>query len=277
MALSQLEKKIEIMANRTRPEKFKPLTNLSTIDEDKIRLDQLLVLNGLVRSRTHAKDLIIKGQVICDQEVAKKANKVVSRKSELKVINLSKEWVSRGGFKLVGAIEHFKIELKNKICLDIGASTGGFTHVLLRGGVQKVYAVDVGRFQLAGEVKSDPRVVNLENTDARSLNNRIILDPVDLIVCDVSFISVKKVLLPCMELSKTGGQLLCLFKPQFEVGPGKLKKTGVMTDIDLRIKLLKQMESWFLNLEDWGFKGSIQSSLTGREGNKEFFILAEKL
>ena len=110
------------------------------------------------------------------------------------------------------------------------------------GGVQKVYAVDVGRFQLAGEVKSDPRVVNLENTDARSLNNRIILNPVDLIVCDVSFISVKKVLLPCMALSKTGGQLLCLFKPQFEVGPGKLKKTGVLTDVDLRIKLLRQME-----------------------------------
>ena len=210
------------MANRIRPEKFKPLTDLSITDEDKIRLDQLLVLNGLVRSRTHAKDLILRGQVICDQEVAKKANRLVSRKSELKVINSSKEWVSRGGFKLVGAIEHFKIELKNKICLDIGASTGGFTHVLLRGGVQKVYAVDVGRFQLAGEVKSDPRVVNLENTDARLLNNRIILNPVDLIVCDVSFISIKKVLLPCMALSKTGGQLLCLFKPQFEVGPGKL-------------------------------------------------------
>ena len=169
------------------------------------------------------------------------------------------------------------IELKNKICLDIGASTGGFTHVLLRGGVQKVYAVDVGRFQLAGEVKSDPRVVNLENTDARLLNNRIILNPVDLIVCDVSFISVKKVLLPCMALSKTGGQLLCLFKPQFEVGPGKLKKTGVLTDVDLRIKLLRQMERWFLNFKDWKFKGSMQSSLPGREGNKEFFILAEKL
>jgi 23S rRNA (cytidine1920-2'-O)/16S rRNA (cytidine1409-2'-O)-methyltransferase len=265
------------MANRIRPEKFKPLTDLSITDEDKIRLDQLLVLNGLVRSRTHAKDLILRGQVICDQEVAKKANRLVSTKSELKVINLSKEWVSRGGFKLVGAIEHFKIELKNKICLDIGASTGGFTHVLLRGGVQKVYAVDVGRFQLAGEVKSDPRVVNLENTDARSLNNRIILNPVDLIVCDVSFISVKKVLLPCMALSKTGGQLLCLFKPQFEVGPGKLKKTGVLTDVDLRIKLLRQMESWFLNFKDWKFKGSMQSSLPGREGNKEFFILAERL
>ena len=143
--------------------------------------------------------------------------------------------------------------------------------------MQKVYAVDVGRFQLAGEVKSDPRVVNLENTDARSLNNRIISDPVDLIVCDVSFISIKKVLLPCIELSKTGGQLLCLFKPQFEVGPGKLKKTGVLTDVDLRIKLLRQMERWFLNFKDWKFKGSMQSSLPGREGNKEFFILAEKL
>ena len=247
------------------------------MDEDKVRLDQLLVLNGLVRSRTHAKDLIIKGQVICDQEVARKASKVVSRTSELKVIDLSKEWVSRGGFKLIGAIEHFTIELENKICLDIGASTGGFTDVLLRGGVQKVYAVDVGRFQLAGKVKSDPRVVNLENTDARLLNNRIILDPVDLIVCDVSFISVKKILPPCMVLSKTGGHLLCLFKPQFEVGPGKLKKTGVITDVDLQIKLLKQMENWFSNLKDWKFKGSIQSSLPGREGNKEFFLLAEKL
>ena len=276
MAQPQL-KNTEIMANRIRPEQFKPLTDLSITDEDKIRLDQLLVLNGLVRSRTHAKDLIIRGKVICDQEVAKKANRLVSTKSELKVINLSKEWVSRGGFKLVGAIEHFKIELKNKICLDIGASTGGFTHVLLRGGVQKVYAVDVGRFQLAGEVKSDPRVVNLENTDARLLNNRIILNPVDLIVCDVSFISIKKVLLPCMALSKTGGQLLCLFKPQFEVGPGKLKKTGVLTNVDLRIKLLRQMENWFLNFKDWKFKGSMQSSLPGREGNKEFFILAEKL
>ena len=276
MAQFQL-KKTAIMANRIRPEKFKRLTDLSITDEDKIRLDQLLVLNGLVRSRTHAKDLIIKGQVICDQEVAKKANRLVSRKSELKVTNLSKEWVSRGGFKLVGAIEHFKIELKNKICLDVGASTGGFTHVLLRGGVQKVYAVDVGRFQLADEVKSDRRVVNLENTDARSLNNRIILNPVDLIVCDVSFISIKKVLLPCMALSKTGGQLLCLFKPQFEVGPGKLKKTGVLTDVDLRIKLLRQMERWFLNFKDWKFKGSMQSSLPGREGNKEFFILAEKV
>lgn len=253
------------------------MKNLSGINEDKIRLDQLLVLNGLVRSRTHAKDLIIKGKVICDQEVAKKANKVVSRGSKLKVIGLSNEWVSRGGFKLVGAIEHFKIQLKSKICLDIGASTGGFTHVLLRGGVQKVYAVDVGRFQLADEVKSDSRVVNLENTDARSLNNLIISAPLDLIVCDVSFISVRKVLPPCMALSKTGGQLLCLFKPQFEAGPGKLKKTGVITNADLQVELLKQMENWFLNLKEWKFKGSIQSSLPGRGGNKEFFLLAEKL
>lgn len=251
--------------------------NRSIMEKDKMRLDQLLVSQGLVRSRAHAKDLIVKGHIICDQEVANKANKIVSKRSTLKVIGLSSDWVSRGGFKLFGALEHFKIELANKICLDIGASTGGFTHVLLCGGVQKVYAVDVGSFQLSDTVKSDPRVINLENTDARKLNNEIIVDPLDLVVCDVSFISLKKVLVPSMALIKTGGQLLCLFKPQFEIGPGKLKKTGVLNDANMRVQLLKEMEHWFLSMEGWKLQGSTESVLTGRNGNKEFFLLVEKL
>ena len=246
------------------------------MDEDKVRLDQLLVLNGLVRSRTHAKDLIIKGQVICDQEVAKKASKVVSRTSELKVIDLSKEWVSRGGFKLIGAIEHFTIELKNKICLDIGASTGGFTDVLLRGGVQKVYAVDVGSGQLANKLRANEIVKNLEKTDARNLSVTLIPDPIDILVCDVSFISLTKILPVPMRLVKEGGILICLVKPQFEVGPGQVGKKGVVRDDKLRRSILKSISLWFDARRGWRVLDSIESPILGASGNREFLVACWK-
>ena len=243
----------------------------------RLRLDILVVERGLTETRSRAQALILAGRVRVNNSIATKTGLQVNSDADVTVSERDHPFVGRGGLKLTHAFDQLGIDVRGRIALDIGASTGGFTHVLLCGGVQKVYAVDVGSFQLSDTVKSDPRVINLENTDARKLNNEIIVDPLDLVVCDVSFISLKKVLVPSMALIKTGGQLLCLFKPQFEIGPGKLKKTGVLNDATLRVQLLKEMEHWFLSMEGWKLEGSTESVLPGRNGNKEFFLLVEKL
>lgn len=245
--------------------------------ETYIRLDQLLFSRGLVKSRTYAKDLIKTGNVVYNKQVAKKANALVQTDCDIELLGQTDNWVSRGGAKLSGALKHFSVDAKGKTCLDIGASTGGFTDTLLKAGAKKVYAVDVGHSQLSNSIANDDRVVNLERTDARGLDAKIIEDPIDIGVCDVSFISLKKAIPPAMTLIKPGGNLICLLKPQFELGPGKLGKTGILLNSDLRNSILEQMEIWFSNISDWRLNGTVQSPLPGRGGNIEFFLWAHKL
>ncbi|MBH66746.1 MAG: TlyA family rRNA (cytidine-2'-O)-methyltransferase [Rhodospirillaceae bacterium] len=247
------------------------------MNEKRVRLDRLAVSKGLVKSRTYAKDLIVAGHILCNGRIVRKASALVPDESKLVLLKKCTAWVSRGGAKLAGVLEHFQVQPYGNCCLDIGASTGGFTEVLLRNGAEKVYAVDVGHSQLAESIACNSKVVNLEGVDARNLNSIMIPDAIDILVCDVSFISLRKVIQPSMDLVKPGGKLVCLLKPQFEVGPGTIGRTGVLTDPVVRNKVLVQIQTWFSKIPNWQFLGTMESPLAGRGGNKEFFLGALKV
>jgi 23S rRNA (cytidine1920-2'-O)/16S rRNA (cytidine1409-2'-O)-methyltransferase len=184
-------------------------------------------------------------------------------------------WVSRGGVKLAHGLNHFRIDPTGRIGLDIGASTGGFTDVLLHGGVAKVYAVDVGHGQLDWRLRNDPRVAVLERTNARHLSRTDVLDPVDLVVCDASFIGLEAVLPAALALTAPGAQLIALIKPQFEVGPDRVGKGGVVRDAALHAEVCARISAWLEGQPDWRVLGVTESPLTGADGNKEFLIGAE--
>ncbi|MBF0130719.1 MAG: TlyA family RNA methyltransferase, partial [Alphaproteobacteria bacterium] len=184
-------------------------------------------------------------------------------------------WVSRGGVKLAHALDHFGIDPAGLVCLDVGASTGGFTDVLLTRGAAKVHAVDVGYGQLAGKLRGDPRVVILERTNARHLARERIPDPIGLIVCDASFIGLETVLPAPMALAASGARLVALIKPQFEVGRGRVGKGGVVRDPALHAEVCGRIAAWMGERPGWSVRGVTQSPLKGPEGNIEFLIAAE--
>ena len=185
-------------------------------------------------------------------------------------------WVSRGGLKLAHAIAHFSINPANAVCIDVGASTGGFTDVLLQNGAKKVYAVDVGHGQLAWKLRSDDRVIVLEKTNARYLSSTEIPEPADLVVCDASFIGLKTVLPAALELAKKGATLVALIKPQFEAGREHVGKGGVVRDPDIHAAVCENIRTWLNGLDDWTVSGIVESPITGPEGNVEFLIVAYK-
>ncbi len=236
----------------------------------KTRLDQLLVSRGRAQSRAQAQALILAGRVLVSGAAAAKAGTLVREEAAI-TLTEAPRFVSRGGEKLAAALEHFRVGPSGKVALDAGASTGGFTHVLLLGGARKVYAVDVGYGQLDPSLRTDPRVVALERQNLRLLSRDAVPEPVDLITLDLSFISLTLVLPRVQELLRPGGEILALVKPQFEVGKGKVGKGGVVRDPALQREAVAKVSEAAAGL---GFRVSpaFASPLKGPKGNQEYFL-----
>lgn len=242
----------------------------------KVRADQLLVSRGLAESRTRAQALIMAGAVFSGEKKLSKAGDMLAEDAPLDVRGKDHPWVSRGGIKLDHGLKHFGFDVTGAVALDVGSSTGGFTDVLLSRGAAKVYAVDVGTNQLAWKLRQDPRVVEHEQTNARSLDNSIIREPVDLIVCDASFIGLAKVLEAPLRLAKPGAKLLALIKPQFEARRREIGKGGVVRDAAVHARVVAEAKTW-VEAEGWTVLGVTPSPITGPEGNVEFLLAAEKI
>jgi 23S rRNA (cytidine1920-2'-O)/16S rRNA (cytidine1409-2'-O)-methyltransferase len=241
----------------------------------KIRIDQLLVERGLAESRTRAQALIMAGLVVLGDRKADKPGQMVAGDAEVTVKGQDHPWVSRGGVKLAHALEVFGIDVTGAVAIDVGSSTGGFTDVLLTNGAAKVYAVDSGTNQLAWKLRADPRVVVHEQTSARILTDVHIPEPIDLVVCDASFIGLSKVLERPLSFARAGGQLVALIKPQFEAGKAEVGKGGVVRDAAVHERVCAEVRAWLESI-GWVVKGLTESPITGPKGNVEFLIWAEK-
>ncbi|MGZ8998658.1 MAG: TlyA family RNA methyltransferase [Allosphingosinicella sp.] len=233
----------------------------------------MLVDRGLVESRAKAQALILAGLVYSGERKIDKAGQGLAEDSALEVRGKDHPWVSRGGIKLAHALDHFGWDVTGLVALDVGSSTGGFTDVLLQRGATKVFAVDVGTNQLAWKLRQDPRVVVHEQTNARYLDDSIVTDPVDLIVCDASFIGLAKVLDKALNLAKHSGRLIALVKPQFEAGRSEIGKGGVVRDEAVHERVCASVADW-LTSRGWNVEGLATSPITGPEGNVEFLIAA---
>lgn len=240
--------------------------------EKRQRLDQELVSRGMVATRARARDLIVRGNVCVAGDVTTKPSKMVSSEISLKVCGDGERYVSRGALKLKAGLDAFDFDVSRRVALDVGASTGGFTDVLLQAGVKKVYAVDVGRKQLAEKIRYNPSVVNMDETDARTLSREKILDPIGIIVADVSFISLTKALPQALSLAAPSCFLVALIKPQFEVGPERVGSGGIVRDQGAIESACHEIESWLDSLEGWRTTGIIPSPITGGSGNQEYLI-----
>ncbi|MFN3347021.1 MAG: TlyA family RNA methyltransferase [Candidatus Bipolaricaulaceae bacterium] len=238
--------------------------------EGKTRLDLLLVEKGLAPSRAKAQALILAGQVRVNGVVVDKPGALVAPTSLLELLSPPK-YVSRGGEKLAGALRAFRLDPREKICVDIGASTGGFTDCLLQHGAKKVYAVDVGHGQLHWKLRNDPRVVVKEGVNARFLRFEDIGEPVDLATIDVSFISLRLILPRLVGLVRGEGDVVPLVKPQFEAGPERVRK-GVVRDPQVQREVLQELIHFIRKELGWSVKGAIPSPLLGPKGNREFFL-----
>ena len=242
----------------------------------KQRADKLLVERGLTETRAKAQALIMAGKVFSADRRIDKAGDLVAEDAPLEVKGQDHPWVSRGGLKLAHALAHFALDPKGAVAIDVGASTGGFTDVLLGNGAAKVYAVDVGHGQLAWRLRNDPRVVVLERTNARHLTSSEVPDPVDWVVCDASFIGLETVLPAALSFAKPGAIAIALIKPQFEVGPDRVGKGGVVRDPALHQEVCERIRAWFARQPGWSVLGIVESPVLGPEGNREFLIAARK-
>ena len=234
----------------------------------KERLDRLLVDRGLAPSRQRAQALIFAGLVRVGDQVVDKAGTMLDTGTVVSVKDNPCPYVSRGGLKLAAALDSFPVDPRGLVCLDVGASTGGFTDCLLQRGAARVYAVDVGYGQLAWKLRQESRVVVLERTNARHLGKKEIPEPIELAVLDASFISLDKLLPPILPLLKPGAWLIPLIKPQFEVGKGRVGKGGVVRDEALRQEVVAQFKKFTLQ-SGLLWQGVIDSPITGPKGNRE--------
>jgi 23S rRNA (cytidine1920-2'-O)/16S rRNA (cytidine1409-2'-O)-methyltransferase len=248
---------------------------LSVEVTQKERIDKLLVEKGMVQSRERARALIMEGKVTVDGEILEKSGTPVKVDATLQIQGDDLPYVSRGGLKLEAALMAFEVDPEGKVVIDVGASTGGFTDCVLQKGAKKVYAIDVGYGQLAWKLRQDPRVVNVERRNIRYLKREEVSEEADLIVVDTSFISIEKFLPHLVGFLKEGGDLLCLIKPQFEVGKGEVGKGGVVRDGNLHQRVVDRISQFS---RGWGLTvgGVIESPLLGPKGNKEFFIHLKK-
>lgn len=235
----------------------------------KVRLDQLLVDLGLAQSRERAKITIMEGNVFVDGQRVDKAGTAVDPEKKIEVRGEQLPYVSRGGLKLEKALKVFPVDPAGLTCIDCGASTGGFTDVLLQNGAKKVYAVDVGYGQLAWKLRSDERVVNLERTNVRYITSEQIPETIDLGVMDLAFISIKLVIPAVRELLKEDGDILCLIKPQFEAGREKVGKKGVVRDAKVHLEVLESFMD-FVPRSGFTLMGLSFSPIRGPEGNIEY-------
>jgi 23S rRNA (cytidine1920-2'-O)/16S rRNA (cytidine1409-2'-O)-methyltransferase len=231
----------------------------------------MLVSRGLAESRTRAQALIMAGTVFSGERKIAKAGDMLAEDAALEVRGKDHPWVSRGGLKLDHGLTHFGFDVVGVVALDVGSSTGGFTDVLLSRGATRVYAVDVGTNQLAWKLRQDPRVVVHEQTNARTLDASLIPEPVDIVVCDASFISLAKVLEAALKLAKQGAKLVALVKPQFEAGREEVGKGGVVRDPDVHERVCAQAKDWVVS-QGWTVLGVTPSPITGPEGNVEFLL-----
>jgi 23S rRNA (cytidine1920-2'-O)/16S rRNA (cytidine1409-2'-O)-methyltransferase len=241
----------------------------------KIRADMLLLAQGLAESRTRAQALILAGNVYAGDRRVAKAGDLLADDVALTVKGRDHPWVSRGGVKLAHGLDHFAIDVTGGIALDVGSSTGGFTDVLLTRGAARVYAIDVGTNQLAWKLRSDDRVIVHEQTNARELTAEIVPEPIDIIVCDASFIGLAKVLDAAIDLVRLGGNLVALVKPQFEAGRGEVGKGGVVRDPEVHKRVCDAAAAW-IESRGWRVIGIEQSPITGPEGNVEFLLGATR-
>ena len=240
----------------------------------KRRADQLLVDRGLAESRTRAQALILAGKVWSGDRRVAKAGDPMPEDAALEVRGQDHPWVSRGGLKLDHAVQAFGLRPEGLTCLDVGASTGGFTNVLLHHGAARVHAVDVGHGQLAWSLRTDPRVVVHERTNARYLTQEQVPDPVQALVCDASFIGLQTLLPAPPALCTPGAWAVALIKPQFEAGPSQVGKGGVVRDGGIHRAVCARVRDWWAGLPGWTVLGIADSPITGPEGNKEFLIAA---
>lgn len=238
----------------------------------KTRADLALVERGLADSRSRAQALILAGLVFSGEQRVNKAGDSIAEDAPLELRGQDHPWVSRGGLKLVHALDELGIDVAGAVGIDVGASTGGFTDVLLTRGAKRVYAVDVGHGQFAWKLRNDDRVVVLEKTNARHLTAEHIPEPVDVIVCDASFIGLKVVLPAAMGFAAPGARLIALIKPQFEVGRADVGKKGVVRDPALHAAVCSRIRDWLDGRPGWQVTGLAESPITGPEGNKEFLI-----
>ena len=241
----------------------------------KLRVDQLLVERGLAESRARAQALVLAGLVYSGERKVEKAGQALAEDSPLEVRGRDHPWVSRGGVKLAHALDRFGWDVVGAVALDVGSSTGGFTDVLLQRGAAKVFAVDSGTNQLAWKLRQDSRVIVHERTNARYLTPDIVTEPVDLIVCDASFIALAKVLDRALDFARPGGRLIALIKPQFEAGRHEIGKGGVVRDSAVHERVCEAAAGW-LRSRGWEVCGLTQSPITGPEGNVEFLVAARK-
>lgn len=241
----------------------------------KTRIDQLLVDRGLAESRSRAQALILAGLVFVGERKVAKAGETVPGDAAIEVRGRDHPWVSRGGVKLAHALDHFGIDVTGMTAIDVGSSTGGFTDVLLTRGAAHVFAVDSGTNQLAWKLRQDERVTVHEQTSARILTDAHITRPIDIVVCDASFIALDKVLPVPMSFAKAGAWLAALIKPQFEVGKDQIGKGGVVRDPELHRAVCDRVMHWLESI-DWPVTGLTQSPITGPSGNIEFLVAAQK-
>ena len=244
---------------------------------DRIRADALLVVRGLAASRDRARALIASSAVLLAGKPLSKSSRLLAPDAELELTANDFPWVSRGAFKLIGGLDAFaQIDPTGRTCLDIGASTGGFTEILLARGAVRVFALDVGHNQLHPRLSGDPRVVVLDGVNARNLTPDMLDIAPDLIVCDVSFISLTKLLPAALALAAPGAALLALTKPQFEVGRGNVGKGGVVRDAALHTRITARIERWLTDEIGWIHIGTVSSPIDGPDSNREFLIAARK-
>jgi 23S rRNA (cytidine1920-2'-O)/16S rRNA (cytidine1409-2'-O)-methyltransferase len=236
------------------------------------RLDKEIVARGLAPSRSRAQDLIRRGLVTADGIVALKPGTEVPEGAAIHIADAAGDPVSRGGVKLTAALDYFRLQPDGLVALDVGASTGGFTEVLLQRGAARVYAVDVGHGQLHPRLARDPRVVALEGCDARRLDRTLVPEPIGAVVADVSFISLTKVLPAALALTAPGAWLVALIKPQFEAGRAAVGKGGIVRDPAARERAVAMVQAWVAGQAGWRVLGVIPSPIAGGSGNAEFLL-----
>ena len=237
----------------------------------KQRLDQILFNRNLAESKSKAQAMIMAGQVIVEGKPINKSGFNINHNANIEIKNLGPKWVSRGAIKLITALEKNKIVVKNKICIDLGSSTGGFTDVLIQSGADRVYAVDVGTNQLHEKLKKNKKIISLEKTNARYLKKDQFAELIDIMVCDVSFISLKKVIEPNLHLLKNESVIIALIKPQFESKKNETKK-GVVKDFIIHQRICNEISEWFNNIGRSKVLNINESPIKGPKGNTEFLI-----
>jgi 23S rRNA (cytidine1920-2'-O)/16S rRNA (cytidine1409-2'-O)-methyltransferase len=240
------------------------------------RLDQFLVSRGFFTTRARARDAVIRGAVEVDGKGASKPSQNIAEQAVVTVRDEEARYVSRAALKLRHALDHFQIDAAVGLALDLGASTGGFTQVLLERGAKRVIALDVGRGQLAPSLRSDPRVLVIEGFNARDLKPAHLPAAPELIACDVSFISLKLALPPAIELAAPAASLIALVKPQFEAGRAAVGGSGVIQDPSIHRKVCDDIAAWLSARPHWRVLGVTASPILGGDGNREFLIAAEK-